>query len=368
MKGAGNGDEQTVTRARCRCVIALALLGSTCVGAGARRHRQLSRAAARPGRPGARRARARDLRHRVPVLPRRRSARRRAGRIEPAALGAGAERSRRRADAAGPAADRTRDRLSAAGLSGGRHRRRWPHTFTASSRWRPARVRRLRDRLSSSRCWSAMPPPARRYFAAEVREAVIRRRAISKASARGISDPAQLQNLWIAGGRGGRGAGPAAAVQAAPMTTRRETTVVVTLPTGQKIEGRLERIDDFMVTLTQADGTPRSFRRNGDVPKVDVRDPLEAHRKLLPVYTDKDIHDVTAIPGGCEMTLKTIRRCRTSLPCGAGSALARAEPDTWNRNRNPESACISILRRSRSRSPMSGRRLPATTPAAVTAP
>ena len=114
--------------------------------------------------------------------------------------------------------------------------------------------------------------------------------------------PAQLQNLWIAGGRGtgggrgGRGAGPAA--QAPPMTTRRETTVVVTMPTGQKYEGRLERIDDFIVTLTQADGTPRSFRRNGDVPKVDVRDPLEAHRNLLPVYTDKDIHDVTAYLAG----------------------------------------------------------------------
>jgi cytochrome c oxidase cbb3-type subunit 3 len=114
--------------------------------------------------------------------------------------------------------------------------------------------------------------------------------------------PAQLQNLWVAGGRGGgggrggRAAGPAAV--AAPMTTRRETTVVVTLPSGQKYEGRLERIDDFMVTLTQADGTPRSFRRNGDVPKVDVRDPLEAHRNLLPTYTDKDIHDVTAYLAG----------------------------------------------------------------------
>ncbi|HEY0283836.1 MAG TPA: c-type cytochrome [Vicinamibacterales bacterium] len=108
---------------------------------------------------------------------------------------------------------------------------------------------------------------------------------------------AQLQNLWIAGGRGG-GRGAGAVAQPPPMTTRRETTVVVTLPTGQKYEGRLERIDDFIVTLTQADGTPRSFRRNGDVPKVDVRDPLEAHRELLPVYTDKDIYDVTAYLAG----------------------------------------------------------------------
>jgi cytochrome c oxidase cbb3-type subunit III len=111
--------------------------------------------------------------------------------------------------------------------------------------------------------------------------------------------PAQLQNLWVAGGRG-RGAGPAAGPgpRPAPMTTRRETTVLVTLPTGEKYEGRLERIDDFMVALTQADGTPRSFRRKGDVPKVDVRDPLEGHRLLLPVYTDKDIHDVTAYLAG----------------------------------------------------------------------
>jgi len=112
---------------------------------------------------------------------------------------------------------------------------------------------------------------------------------------------AQLQNLWIAGGRGagggGRG-GRAGAAPAPPMTTRRETTVRVTLPTGQTYEGRLERIDDFMVSLTLADGTPRTFRRNGEVPKVEVRDPLEAHRNLLPVYTDKDIHDVTAYLAG----------------------------------------------------------------------
>ena len=78
------------------------------------------------------------------------------------------------------------------------------------------------------------------------------------------------------------------------MSTRRETTVVVTLASGQTFEGRLERIDDFVVALTLADGTPKSFRRDGDRPKVDVRDPLDAHRNLLSVYTDKDIHDVTA--------------------------------------------------------------------------
>jgi cytochrome c oxidase cbb3-type subunit 3 len=140
-----------------------------------------------------------------------------------------------------------------------------------------------------------------RYFAARCASCHSVTGDLKSIGARDLG-PAQLQNLWIAGGRGGgggrggRGVGPAA--QAPPMTTRRETTVVVTQSNGQKYEGRLERIDDFMVTLTQADGTPRSFRRNGDVPKVDVRDPLEAHRNLLPIYTDKDIHDVTAYLAG----------------------------------------------------------------------
>ena len=141
-----------------------------------------------------------------------------------------------------------------------------------------------------------------RYFAAKCASCHSVTGDLKGIGARNLG-PAQLQNLWIAGGagrgggRGGRGAaGPGP--QAPPMTTRRETTVVVTLPGGQKYEGRLERIDDFMVTLTQADGTPRSFRRNGDVPKVDVRDPLEPHRNLLPTYADKDIWDVTAYLAG----------------------------------------------------------------------
>ena len=102
---------------------------------------------------------------------------------------------------------------------------------------------------------------------------------------------AALQNLWVAGGRG-RAAGPGR--RPPPMTTRREVRVKVTLPSGQLIEGRLERIDDFIVALTQADGTPRSFRRTDSGPKVEVSDPMEPHRMMLPAYTDKDIHDVTA--------------------------------------------------------------------------
>ncbi|HET7216393.1 MAG TPA: c-type cytochrome [Vicinamibacterales bacterium] len=102
-----------------------------------------------------------------------------------------------------------------------------------------------------------------------------------------VVEPMALQNFWVGGGgrggRGGRGGG-----------SPTPTTVTVTDASGQKVEGRLVRIDDFMVVLTPADGLTRSFRRNGDVPKVEIKDPRQAHLKLLPTYTDKDIHDVTA--------------------------------------------------------------------------
>jgi cytochrome c oxidase cbb3-type subunit 3 len=111
-----------------------------------------------------------------------------------------------------------------------------------------------------------------------------------------VPDPMALQNLWVSGGggggRGGRGGGAGAAAAAGP--NRREVTVTVTLASGEKVEGRLGRIDDFIVTLTQSDGTARSFRRDGDLPRIDIRDPLEAHKKLLLVYTDTDMHNVTA--------------------------------------------------------------------------
>lgn len=107
-----------------------------------------------------------------------------------------------------------------------------------------------------------------------------------------ISEPVQLQNAWVAGGGGGRGGGGRGGGGGAP--SRREITVAVTTPGGQKVEGRLDRLDDFIVTLTPADGVQRSFTRNGDVPKIEIRDPLAGHKQLLPVYTDKDIHDVTA--------------------------------------------------------------------------
>ena len=99
-----------------------------------------------------------------------------------------------------------------------------------------------------------------------------------------IADARTLQQRWLMPtGGGGRGGAPIAAA-----------TVTVTMPSGDKVEGRLGRIDDFTVTVIDAEGASRTFRRDGDVPKVEIHDPLQPHKDLLKVYTDKDIHDVTA--------------------------------------------------------------------------
>ncbi len=107
-----------------------------------------------------------------------------------------------------------------------------------------------------------------------------------------VADPKMLQNAWVAGGgRPGRGGPPP---PAASSSSRRTVTVAVTPPGEKAIEGRLLKIDDFVVTLELADGSARSFRRDGDTPKVEVRDPLSAHRELLSVYSDNDVHNITA--------------------------------------------------------------------------
>jgi cytochrome c oxidase cbb3-type subunit III len=142
-----------------------------------------------------------------------------------------------------------------------------------------------------------LPPPSVLVGNASEGQAYFAARCSSCHSATGdlqgiatrIPDPKMLQNTWVAGG--GR-AGRFAATPDAP--SARTATVAVTLPSGETVEGRLIRIDDFLVTVVLADGTVRTFRRDGEVPKVDVRDPMKAHRDLLAVYTDQAMHDVTA--------------------------------------------------------------------------
>jgi mono/diheme cytochrome c family protein len=97
----------------------------------------------------------------------------------------------------------------------------------------------------------------------------------------------QQRFLFPFGGRGGRGRG------GPPAPNPNAIKVTVTPPSGQPVSGVLVTMDDFMVTLRDADGVVRTIRR---VPgtKVDKDNPLAFHLALLDRITDKNMHDVVA--------------------------------------------------------------------------
>ena len=89
-----------------------------------------------------------------------------------------------------------------------------------------------------------------------------------------VPDARALQNAGSRARRGrsggGRGGGGGAG-----------NPVTVTMADGSKLEGTLVRKDDFLVILTLPDGTRKSIARNNGVPKVDVKDPNDAHKKMV---------------------------------------------------------------------------------------
>jgi len=104
----------------------------------------------------------------------------------------------------------------------------------------------------------------------------------------GRFEPIDLQQrfLFPGGGRGGRGRTggppPASAVK-----------VTVTPASGESVTGVLVLMDDFNVSLRDASGAYRTFKRGPGV-KVVKDDPLAVHHALLDTITDKNIHDVVA--------------------------------------------------------------------------
>ena len=72
----------------------------------------------------------------------------------------------------------------------------------------------------------------------------------------------------------------------------RQATAVVTLPSGEQIKGPVVHTDDFVISLRDAAGWYRSFSR--DAVKVELRDPLAAHRELLGKLTQADVHSLFA--------------------------------------------------------------------------
>lgn len=119
------------------------------------------------------------------------------------------------------------------------------------------------------------------YFAANCQSCHSAEGDLSGIAAK-VASPKALQNLWVSGGTSARNSRVAPA------------TVAVTLPSGEIARGQLVYMDEFLVTLRLSDGATRTIARDGDAPKVEVVDPLKAHKQMLATYTDKDIHDVTA--------------------------------------------------------------------------
>ena len=96
-------------------------------------------------------------------------------------------------------------------------------------------------------------------------------------------DAVTLQQRFLFPTGRGRGAAPNAAA----------ATVTVTPASGPAVSGILVQLDDFDVTLRDANGTTRTFHRTPAL-KVVKTDPLQAHRLLLDSITDKQIHDLVA--------------------------------------------------------------------------
>ncbi len=136
---------------------------------------------------------------------------------------------------------------------------------------------------------SRMKPPSILVGDANAGKAVFAARCASchsptgdlKGIASKFDDPKILQNAFLM---------PTAAGRNSPFKISPATVTVI----PPNIEGRLVRIDDFIVTLIDSEGVEHTFRRDGDSPRVEIHDPLKPHRDLLPKYTDKEIHDLTS--------------------------------------------------------------------------
>ncbi len=66
----------------------------------------------------------------------------------------------------------------------------------------------------------------------------------------------------------------------------------VTLANGQKMEGQVLSNDEFDISITGPDGAYHAWPKSAV--KVELHDPLAAHRELFTKYTDADIHNLYA--------------------------------------------------------------------------
>lgn len=99
-------------------------------------------------------------------------------------------------------------------------------------------------------------------------------------------DPPHLQDrIFTAGGTG---------IFGEPSTTAPPTTVTINMPSGTIVKGRLVEMDDFAVVLIDEGGNRLTIRRDGNVPRVQVDNPLQAHVDMVRNWEDRDLHNLTA--------------------------------------------------------------------------
>jgi mono/diheme cytochrome c family protein len=104
--------------------------------------------------------------------------------------------------------------------------------------------------------------------------------------------PRDLQGMFLTGGRRGGGF-PVVAV--AQISIPPGTTAKVTLPSGKTYQGKLQYIDEFDVSIVdETRGGLITFPRAGDMPKLEIHDPLQKHFEMMRTLTDTQIHDLTA--------------------------------------------------------------------------
>lgn len=72
----------------------------------------------------------------------------------------------------------------------------------------------------------------------------------------------------------------------------KQAIAIVSLPSGEQVKGPVAHSDDFVIAVRDTLGWYRSFSRSQV--KVELQDPLEAHRALLDRITPADLHNLFA--------------------------------------------------------------------------
>ena len=255
--------------------------------AGPRTARRVSRDAASAGRSRGHRARPQSVQRQLLGVSRRRRAWRTAGRPQSPAIAARAPRSERRADPPGGTEGTSRERHAAVSASRERHQgHRGIHSQPDGCVARTGRAagrRRSAAKYSRRRCQRRTGVLRR-----EVQLVPFHRPAICRASRRECRIPSCCRTSGSpAACERSRRPGEAGCHRARPSPS----------PSRRRRARRSKDAccDRRLRRLTDARGrNDQELPPRGRRPKVELHDPLEGHRTLLAVYTDKDMHDVTA--------------------------------------------------------------------------